>query len=143
VTLRDTTFAFAGMQPTKVESLALPIGLSGPLTRPAVSLNDQVLQQALLDAGQKELANYVRAQAGNLLGALPQDLQGVVDPSKSLDENVDAAKAKLEAEQKRLEEEAKKKAADEAKKLLPGGLPGGLPGILPGQKPKPGGGGGN
>lgn len=132
--LRDTTFAFAGMQPTKVDQLLLPIGLSGPLTRPSVALDDKTLQKALLDAGQKELANFVQGQAGKLLGGLPADLQGVVDPTKSLGENVDAAKQKLEAEKKRLEEEAKKKAADEAKKLLPGGLQG----LLPGGK-KPGG----
>lgn len=126
--LRDTTFAFAGMQPTAVDKLVLPVGLSGPLTRPAVALDDKTLQQALLDAGQKELANFVQGQAGKLLGGLPADLQGVVDPTKSVGENLDAAKQKLEEEKKRLEEEAKKKAADEAKKLLPGGLKGLLPG---------------
>lgn len=128
VLLQGATFAFAGSKETKVDSLLLPIGLRGPMTRPSVGLDDKVLQQALLAAGQQELANFVQGQAGQLLGGLPTDLQGVVDPTKSVGENVDAAKAKLEAEKKRLEDEAKKKAEEELKKRLPGGLKGLLPG---------------
>lgn len=127
VAMQGTTWALAGSKETRVDSLLLPIGLRGPVTRPSVSLDDQALQQALLAAGQQELANFVQGQAGKLLGGLPAGLQGAVDPSKSVGENVDAAKAKLEAEKQRLEEEAKKKAAEELKKRLPGGirLPGG------------------
>jgi hypothetical protein len=139
VTLRDTVFALAGFRETKVESLALPVGLRGPLVRPAVLLDDKVLHEALLAAGQRELANFVQAQAGRLLGGLPSQLQGVIDPGKGVQENVDAAKAKLEAEAKKAEEEARQKAKqaeeeakrkllEEAKKKLPGGLPGVLPG---------------
>lgn len=153
-TLRDTTFSFAGSKPTKVDSLLLPLGVRGPLTQPSVTFDDQVLQKALLDAGQKELANFVQQNAGKLVGQLPKELQGIVDPSKSPSEMVDAAKQKLEAEQKRLEDEArqkleaekkrledeaKKKAEEEAKKLIPKGLelPKGLQGLLPGSKPEP------
>jgi hypothetical protein len=137
VTLQQTTFAFAGAKETKVESLLLPIGLRGPLTRPSVSLDDKVLQDALLKAGQAELANFVQGQAGKLLGGVPAQLQGIVDPQKGVQENVDAAKAKaeaeakrladeakakLEAEKKKVEDEVKKKAAEELKKKLPGGI---------------------
>ncbi len=142
VAMKDTTFAFAGSKETKVDSLLLPIGLRGPMTRPSISLDDKVLQDALLAAGQKELATFVQGQAGKLLGGLPVNLQGIVDPNKSLTENVDAAKAKAEAEVKRLADEAKAKLAaeqkkaedaakqkllDAVKKKLPGGfqLPGG------------------
>ena len=135
VQLRDTTFALAGAKPTEVPSLALPIGLSGPLTRPAVAFDDTTLQRALLDAGQRELAAFVQSQAGNLLGGeLPVDL------TRPPGEIVDEAARKLEAEKQRLEEEAKQRAAEEAKKLLPGGLKGLLPG---GGEPKKKGGGGN
>jgi len=126
VTLRDTLWALAGSTPTKVDSLLLPIGLRGPLTRPSVALDDMVLQQALLAAGQQELANFVQGQAGLLLGGTP--LQGIVDPAKGLQENVDAAKARLEAEKKKAEDAAKQKVLDEAKKKLPGGLQGLIPG---------------
>lgn len=128
VTMKQTTFALAGAQETKVESLMLPVGLRGPVTSPAVSFDDKALQDALLAAGQKELANFVQGQAGKLLGTLPKDLQGIVDPTKAPAQIVDEAKAKAEAEAKRLQEEAKKKAADELKKKLPGGLQGLIPG---------------
>lgn len=140
VALTDTTFALAGSKETKVSSLLLPIGLRGALTSPSVSLDDKVLQEALVKAGQAELANFVQGQAGKLLGGYGAALQGVVDPTKSVGENVDAAKAKAEAEakriadevkakaeaeKKRLEEEAKKKLEQEAKKRLQGLIPGG------------------
>ncbi|MFN7587720.1 MAG: hypothetical protein ACK501_13745 [Planctomycetota bacterium] len=140
VALTDTTFALAGSKETKVSSLLLPIGLRGALTSPSVSLDDKVLQEALVKAGQAELANFVQGQAGKLLGGYGASLNGIVDPSKSVGENVDAAKAKAEAEakriadevkakaeaeKKRLEEEAKKKLEQEAKKRLQGLIPGG------------------
>ena len=142
VALTDTTFALAGSKETKVSSLLLPIGLRGALTSPSVSLDDKVLQEALVKAGQAELANFVQGQAGKLLGGYGAALQGVVDPTKSVGENLndakakaeaeakrlaDEAKAKAEAEKKRLEEEAKKKLLEEAKKKVPG-----LGGLLPG-----------
>jgi len=142
VTMKDTTFALAGAKETKIDSLVLPVGLRGPVSSPAVSLDDKALQDALLAAGQKELANFVQGQAGKLLGGLPVDLSGVVDPNKAPGEMVDdakkkaeaevlrlqeEAKKKAEAEAKRLEEEAKKKAAEELKKKLPGGLQGLIP----------------
>ena len=125
VALKDTTFALAGSKETKVDSLLLPIGLRGSVTSPSVSLDDKVLQDALLAAGQKELANFVQGQAGKLLGGLPTNVQGLLDPNKKPDQIVDEAKQKAAAEAKRLEEEAKKKAVDEAKKALQGLLPGG------------------
>jgi uncharacterized protein (TIGR03546 family) len=149
VLMKGTTFALAGSKETKVESLSLPIGLRGPLTNPSVSLDDKVLQDALMKAGQAELANFVQGQAGKLLGGLPVDVSGLVDPNKSVGENLDAAKqkaeaeakrladeakAKLEAEKKKLEDEAKKKLLDEAKKKLPGGLQGLIPGGGGGEK---------
>ncbi len=133
VTLKDTLFALAGAKETKVDSLLLPIGLRGPLTQPTVTLDDKALQDALLAAGQKELANFVQGQAGKLLGGLPDSVQGLVDPTKPPEQIVDDAKQKAEAEAKRLQEEAAKKAAEEAKKLLPGGIKG----LLPGKKEKP------
>jgi hypothetical protein len=133
--MTNTTWALAGAKETKVESLLLPIGLRGPLTRPSVGLDDKVLQQALLNAGKQELANFVQGQAGALLGNAPAGLQGIVDPSKSAAENLEAAKKKAEEEakkkadeeKKKLEDAAKKKLEEEMKKKLPGGIkiPGG------------------
>lgn len=124
VTLQDTVFALAGAKETKVDSLLLPIGVRGPVTRPAIELDDKVLQEALLAAGQRELANFVQGQAGKLLGELPTDVRDLIDPQKGPQEQLDAAKQKAEEEARRLRDEAARKAAEEAKKRLPGGLKG-------------------
>ena len=124
VTLQDTVFALAGAKETKVDSLLLPIGVRGPLTRPAIELDDKVLQEALLAAGQRELANFVQGQAGKLLGELPSGVRDLVDPDKAPQEQLDAVKRKAEEEAQRLRDEAARKAAEEAKKRLPGGLKG-------------------
>lgn len=139
VKMKGATFAFSGLQPTKVDELLLPVGLSGSLTSPSVSFDGKVFQQALLDAGQQQLANFVQGHAAELFGgAVPLDL--TQSPDKIVDEAKqqlaeEAKKAQDEAKQK-LEEEAKKaaeKAAESArKKLLEKNLPGGLKGLLPG-----------
>ena len=117
VTIKDTTFALAGSKETKVESLSLPIGIKGPLTRPSFALSDKALQDALLEAGKQELANFVAGQSGKLLGKYGIDAGKYLDPSKSVGENLDAAKAAAAAEAKRLADEAKAKAEAEAKRF--------------------------
>lgn len=120
VKMKGATFAFAGMQPTTVDELLLPVGLSGPLLQPAVTFDAKVFQQALVDAGQRELANFVQGHAAELFGgALPIDLNQA--PGQMVDDA-----------QKKLEDEAKKAAEEAKKKLLEGKLPGGLKGLLPG-----------
>lgn len=120
LTLHDTVFALAGANETKVDRLVLPVGLQGPMTRPTVVLDDATLQQALLDAGKKELADFVASKAGELLGPLPEGVRGALDPDKSPQQHLEDAQRKAEEEVRRLEEEAKKKAAEEALKRLPG-----------------------
>jgi colicin import membrane protein len=168
VTMRDTTFAIAGAKETKIESLSLPLSVSGPATRPSIRIEDKALAEALTNAGKQELANFVNAQAGKLLGGIPQ-LDGVLDANKSVQENVDAAKqraeeeakkaldqakqqaeaeaqkaidaAKLKAEEaakKALEDAAKKAAEDAAKKAAADKLKGGLKGLIPGGGKKDG-----
>lgn len=134
VKLQQTTFAFPGVQPTKVDSLLLPVGVRGALVAPSIWLDDKSLSDALVAAGKQELANFVNAQAGQLLGGkLPPGLG--IDPTKSAQEQLDAARKAAEAEAKKRADEAaeaaKQKALEEAKKkgvdlerlkgLLPGG----------------------
>lgn len=137
-TLRDTTFTIAGRS-TPVDRLVLPIGLTGSWTAPAVHFDAAVLRDAVLAAGKQELARLITDNAGKLLGEvggkLGSELQGIVDPSKTPEQMLDAAKQKLEAEKKKQEEELKKKAEEELKKRLPGGLEG----LLGGKKKKEGG----
>ena len=168
VTMKDTTFALAGAKETKVDSLTLPLTVSGPASRPSVRIEDKALADALVKAGKQELANFVNAQAGKLLGGIPQ-LDGVLDANKSVGENLDAAKqraeeeakkaldqakqqaeaeaqkaidaAKLKAEEaakKALEDAAKKAAEDAAKKAAADKLKGGLKGLIPGGGKKDG-----
>jgi len=117
VTMKDTTFAIAGAKETKVESLTLPLAVSGPATRPSIRIEDKALADALMKAGKQELANFVNAQAGQLLKGIPQ-LDGVLDANKSVQENVDAAKQRAEEEAKKALDAAKQKAEDAAKKAI-------------------------
>jgi hypothetical protein len=153
VTMRDTTFALAGTKETKIESLSLPLSVSGPATRPSIRIEDKALADALANAGKQELANFVNAQAGKLFGNIPQ-LDGVLDANKSVGENLDAAKQRAEEEAKKaidaakqqaeeaakkaLEDAAKKAAEDAAKKAAADKLKGGLKGLIPGGGKKDG-----
>lgn len=141
LTLRDTTFALSGTKETKVEQLLLPIGIRGPVDQPSIQLDDQALAKALVAAGKQELANFVSAQAGKLLGGVP-GLDGIIDPTKSPEQMLEAAKQKAAEEAKKIEDAAKKAAEDAAKKALEDAakkgagdaLKGGLKGLLPGGK---------
>ena len=126
VTLRDTTFALAGHKETKVERLLLPVAVSGPVTRPAIALQDKALADALVAAGKQELAGFVSSQAGKLLGGVP-GAGDVLDPNKSPQQVLDDAA-------KKAEEAAKKAAADAAAKAAEEAARKGLRGLLPGGK---------
>ena len=140
VTLVGSTFAFPGMQPTVVDSLLLPVGVRGAITSPSITLDDKALGDALAKAGKAELANFVNAQAGKLLGGKIPGVENLVDPTRSVGENADALKqkaeeeaarqaaalkAKAEAEAKKQQDALKAKALEEAQKGLKGLLPGG------------------
>ncbi len=145
VTLKDTTLAIPGTTPTKVDSLVLPIGLRGFVTRPQVGLDDKVLADALMQAGKKELANFVTSKAGQLLGNVP-GAAGIIDPNKTPEQMVDDAKKAAEDAAKKAADDAKKAAEDAAKKAAEEaakkaaaeaakkGLGDGLKGLLPGGK---------
>jgi hypothetical protein len=130
VTMTGSTFAFPGLQPAKVDSLVLPVGVRGALTSPSISLDDKSLADALLKAGRQELASFVQGQAGELLGGVPGAAQ-LVDPTKSVGENLEAAKKAAADAAKKAAEDAAKKAAEEAAKK---GLGGALKGLIPGGK---------
>lgn len=135
VTLQNTTLALGSSQ-TPIESLVLPIGLKGALTRPSVYFENKAFARALLEAGKTELSNYVKDNAGKLLEGLPSDLgviKDVLDPSKSPEQMAKDAQQKLEdAAKKKLEEEGSK-LENKAKKELEKALPG-LGGLLGGKK---------
>ena len=128
VELHDTVFAIAGSPPTPVEHLVLPIGVHGRADDPTISLHDAMLTNALIQAGKRELADFVRAQGGALLRAVP-GAELVLDPNKSAEQLLEGGKEALqhatEAGTKQALEEARKRAEAAAKKRLRGILPGG------------------
>ncbi len=75
VTLHDTTIAMPGMKPAPVRQLLIPIGLRGPMDNPAIFLDDQLLADALLQAGASELASRAQAEADKLAGKATDELR--------------------------------------------------------------------
>jgi len=71
-TPRDTTLALPGLDPTPIDAFTLPIGLTGAINAPRVSIPDDAVRQALLDAGKRELVNRLSDQ-------LPGDVTDKLD----------------------------------------------------------------
>jgi uncharacterized protein (TIGR03546 family) len=63
VTVRDSTVTIPNVGSTDVSVLVLPIRVRGPLDNPRVTLRDEDLADALVDAGREELAGRVREEA--------------------------------------------------------------------------------
>jgi hypothetical protein len=75
IALHDTTISLPGVNASKVSQLSIPIGLRGPMDNPAIYLDDQLLADALMQAGATELANRAQAEADKLTGKLSEKLQ--------------------------------------------------------------------
>lgn len=98
VTLRGTTFSMQGVDPTPIDELVLPIGLSGPIDAPRIRFDSSALSDALVAAGKRELATRVQQHLGGELADqldelkekagidLPGGLQGKLpDPKGALE----------------------------------------------------------
>ena len=96
VTLRGTTLKVAGLEPTLLETLVLPIGISGPLDAPRVKFDGSAFADALKAAGKDELAQRVRAKLED--GALEAlgERAGVELPAGLGDKVKDGAQGALE-----------------------------------------------
>jgi hypothetical protein len=75
VTLRGTTFSMPGVDPTPIDELVLPIGLSGPIDAPRIRFDSSALSDALLAAGKRELATRVQQQLEGELGDALDELK--------------------------------------------------------------------
>jgi hypothetical protein len=62
-TLNQATLALAGMQPTQVEQLAIPISVEGPLDRPRIRVDDAGLATALAQAGVQRAKAELQSRA--------------------------------------------------------------------------------
>ncbi|MEM9065314.1 MAG: hypothetical protein AAGB51_07470 [Planctomycetota bacterium] len=67
VTLNNSSVTIPGSDPQPVESFTLPIGVNGPLDNPSLSITDDAVRQALIDAGRVELAGQLGEEATKLL----------------------------------------------------------------------------
>ena len=124
VTLHDTTIALPGTKPAPIREMMIPIGLRGPMDNPAIFLDDQLLADALLQAGATELANRAQAEADKLAGKATEELREKLgeqlgdkageiigedmldDATKDLGEGVgDALKGLLGGDKKKSEED--------------------------------------
>jgi uncharacterized protein (TIGR03546 family) len=65
--VRDSRITIPNVGSTQVTQLLLPIAARGPLDNPRVTLDDDDLADALVDAGRAELAGRVRAEADEAL----------------------------------------------------------------------------
>ncbi len=69
VTLNDTTLRLPGTgEEADVDEFTLPITLRGPIDNPAITIDDDALADALLQAGADELANRARDEIDKAVG---------------------------------------------------------------------------
>lgn len=99
VTIRNTTLNIPGVGSTDISELTIPIALKGPIDNPAITISDEALQAALIQAGKDELARQLGGEAGKL---------------------VEEASKALEDSGIKINEEDKKKATDALKGLFGG-----------------------
>jgi uncharacterized protein (TIGR03546 family) len=62
-TLKQVTLALPGVQPTRVDQLVLPIGLTGPLDNPRILIDEKAFADALVKAGASRMVNELRGKA--------------------------------------------------------------------------------
>jgi len=105
-TVRDTTLAMEGIEPTRIDSLALPIEIRGSIDAPRIRFDRATFADALAKAGKDEIARRVReklgAEVGEKLGEL-EEKTGVKIPTdlgKAQEEATGLLKGILEKKKK-------------------------------------------
>jgi hypothetical protein len=67
VTIRNTKLTIPGAGATDIDELMIPIALKGPIDNPAISISDQVVQDALVAAGKAKLVEELEGEVGKVL----------------------------------------------------------------------------
>lgn len=75
VVLRGSTVMAPGVGEAKIEVLRLPIGVSGPVDNPSITVDDQLLKDALVEAGAGVLAGKLKGAAGEQIDKATEDLK--------------------------------------------------------------------
>jgi hypothetical protein len=141
ITLRDIELGLSGSKSFPISELKLPIHVRGPLDGLNLRLDTGALSKALIDAGAKELANFVEVEKQRLmeegqqllqdefdeqLGGKLEELLGtdidvdVTDPAAALAELEAQAQLKLQAELEAAKLEAKAALAAQVQAALDG-----------------------
>jgi hypothetical protein len=81
VILHNTTLSMAGSQPQQVKRLVVPIGVAGSLDQPRVTIDQEKLSKALVDAGANELAGRAKGEVDK---AKAQATAKIQDQGKAL-----------------------------------------------------------
>ncbi len=61
-TPRNTTLTIPGIDAVEIDAITIPIGLAGAINAPRITIADDALRQALLDAGRNELVERLSDQ---------------------------------------------------------------------------------
>jgi uncharacterized protein (TIGR03546 family) len=75
VTIRESTVTIPGVGTTDVDRLLLPIRVRGPIDNPRVTLHDEDLAAALVEAGRDELARRVRAEVEDVRERVEEEVE--------------------------------------------------------------------
>lgn len=75
VTVRDSIVRGPGGQTAPIEQLMVPLGLRGPVGNPQITLDDQLLADALVDAGAAAVAGRVRQEADRAVDRATSEIQ--------------------------------------------------------------------
>ncbi|MFT5424086.1 MAG: hypothetical protein ACI89L_001878 [Phycisphaerales bacterium] len=86
-TIHGSTIQIAGNS-TQVDSLMLPIGLTGPIDSPRIDITDEALKQALISAGKAELANQIGGEAGKLIDDAIGDNEALDDVKDAISDGL-------------------------------------------------------
>lgn len=86
-TLHNAIINIPGVGETDVDSFTLPIGIRGPLSALRITIDDDALQTALIDAGKAEAARLLKDEAGKLIDdaigdALGDQADDIADKAK-------------------------------------------------------------
>lgn len=124
VTLRDTQLSIGGSEPFALDQLVLPIQLDGRIDQPRVGFDEDLLIDALRDAGKAQLVSLVEERKQELLNEgkaqLEDELEELLGKDVDLGEDlsVDALKELAKDELDGLQGAAKDELRDKLQKEI-------------------------
>lgn len=78
ITLRDTALSIGSSSPQQIDRLDLPLGVRGRIDNPLITFSDQLLADALIEAGHRELANRLGSEADELIDRARDEIDDAI-----------------------------------------------------------------